>query len=216
MQRPCFFLAVTLLAFGVAPSHQVIVDEGPLTTGCTDFKKYVDSTVQLDIHQYDGLWYEQIRTKHLPFEDSCFCSEANYTVSDDRSLNVENTCRQGTTLSPVTGSTGRAIVPDQRHPGYLLISFGVPFLRGSYAVLDTDYTSYSIVASCPRFGIGRWHIWILTREQQPEKELIEGLKNKTVSMGFSAEEFVTTYQGSDCNKAPEGDYQPVLTWDDYF
>ena len=150
MQRPCFLLAVTLLAFGVAPSHQVDVDEGPLTAGCTDFKKYVDSTVQLDIHQYDGLWYEQIRTKHLPFEDSCFCSEANYTISDDRSLDVENTCRQGTTLSPVAGSTGRAIVPDQRHPGYLLISFGVPFLRGSYAVLDTDYTSYSIVASCPR------------------------------------------------------------------
>ena len=216
MQRPCFFLAVALLAFGVAPSQQTNIVQEPLTTGCSDFKKYVDSTVQLDIHQYDGLWYEQVRTKHLPFEDACFCSEANYTIADDRSLNVENTCRQGTTLSPVTGSTGRAIIPDEKHPGYLLISFGLPFLRGSYAVLDTDYTSYSIVASCPRLGIGRWHIWILTREQQPEKELIEGLKNKTVSMGFSAEEFVTTYQGNDCNKAPEGDYQPVLTWDDYF
>jgi apolipoprotein D and lipocalin family protein len=216
MQRPGFFLAVTLLAFGVAPSQQTNIAQEPLTTGCSDFKKYVDSTVQLDIHQYDGLWYEQIRTKHLPFEDACFCSEANYTIADDRSLKVENTCRQGTPTSPVTGSTGRAIIPDEKHPGYLLISFGLPFLRGSYAVIDTDYTSYSIIASCPRLGIGRWHTWILTREQQPEKELIEGLKNKTVSMGFSAEEFVTTYQGSDCNKAPEGDYQPIDTWDDYF
>ena len=216
MQRPCFFFALTLLAFGVAPSHQVNMVQEPLTTGCTDFKKYVDSTVQLDINKYDGLWYEQVRTKHLPYEDACFCSEANYTISDDRSITVENTCRQGSATSPVTGGTGRAIIPDEKHPGYLLISFGFPFLRGTYAVLDTDYTDYSIVASCPRLGIGRWHIWILTREQQPDEQLIEGLKNKTVGMGFSATEFVTTYQGDDCKKAPEGDYQPIATWTDYF
>jgi len=216
MQRPYFFLAVTLLAFGVNPSHQADVLLDPLTTGCTDFGKLVNSTVQLDIHQYDGTWYEQVRTKHLPFENSCFCSEANYTITDDGSLIVDNTCRQGTAVSPVSGSVGRAIVPDERHPGFLLISFWLPFIRAPYAVIDTDYTSYSIVASCPSFGIGRWHIWILTREQQPEKGLIESLKNKTVEMGFSAEEFVTTYQGSDCNKAPEGNYQPIITWDDHF
>ena len=100
-------------------------------------------------------------------------------------ITVENTCRQGSATSPVTGGTGRAIIPDEKHLIYLLISFGFPFLRGTYAVLDTDYTDYSIVASCPRLGVGRWHIWILTREQQPDEQLIEGLKNKTVGMGVS-------------------------------
>ena len=216
MQHPCLFLAVTLLAFGVSPSHQVDIQKAPLTTGCSDFKKYVDSTVQLDIHKYDGKWYEQVRTKHLTFEDGCYCSKANYTVIDDGSISVKNTCRRGTVLSPESGSTGRAIVPDKKHPGYLLISFGIPFLRGSYAVVDTDYTSYSIIVSCPRLGFGRWHIWILTREQQPGKELIEGLKNKTVGMGFSAEEFVTTYQGDYCNKPTQDDYNPITTWSDHF
>lgn len=216
MQRPCFFLAVTLLAFGVVPSMQVEVPQTPLTTGCSDFNKLVSSTVKLDIHQYDGTWYEQVRTKRSPYEDGCFCSEANYTIAEDGSLNVDNTCRRGTATSPVVGATGKATIPDEKHPGFLLISFWLPFLKAPYAVLDTDYTSYSIVASCPRFGIGQWHIWILTREQQPDEGLIEGLKNKTVSMGFSAEDFVTTYQGSNCNKEPIGEYEPITIYDDHF
>lgn len=205
------FLAVALLAFGTAPSIQ-----SPLTTGCSDFSKMVDSTVQLDPSRYDGIWYEQVRTKDSPFEGDCFCAEANYTIASDGSIIVDNTCRRGSAVAPVSGAIGKAIVPDDKHPGFLLVSFGIPFLKAPYAVLDTDYTSYSIIASCPRFGFGRWYVWILTREQQPGVHFIDGLRNKTVSMGFSASEFVTSYQGDHCNQATRDLFEPVSGWDDYF
>ena len=187
-----------------------------LTTGCDDFNKVVESTVQLDPTRYDGIWFEQVRTRNSPFEDGCFCAEANYTIADDGSITVDNTCRRGSATAPISGAIGKAIVADEKHPGFLLVSFWIPLLKAPYAVLDTDYTSYSIIASCPKYGFGRWHIWILTRDQQPGTEFIDGLRNKTVAMGFSSEDFYNTYQGDDCNKATADHFGPIVTWDDYF
>lgn len=185
-----------------------------LTTGCSNFNNVLANTVKLDATRYDGLWFEQVRTRNSPFEDGCFCAEANYTISDDGNIVIDNTCRRGSSTSPVSSAIGKAIIPDDNHPGFLLVSFWIPFIKASYAVLDTDYTNYSIIASCPKYGFGSWNIWILTREQQPGTDFINSLKNKTVNMGFSSDDFFDTYQGEDCNKEPKDYPEPIVTWDD--
>lgn len=204
-------LVITLFTFGV--SH---TDASQLTTGCNDFTKVIESTVHLDPTRYDGVWFEQVRTRNSPFEDGCFCAEANYTIATDGSIVVDNSCRRGSATAPISSAVGKAVIPDDKHPGFLLVSFWIPFLKAPYAVIDTDYDNYSIIASCPRYGFGNGHIWILTREQQPGIAFINGLKNKTADMGFSRADFVDTYQGDYCNTAPGVYTEPVVTWDDYF
>lgn len=192
-----------------------------LTTGCHNLADVISNTVNLDPTQYDGVWFEQVRTRNSPFERRCFCSEANYTIAYDGSINVINTCRYGSSAAPISTANGKAIIPDQTHPGFLLVSFWIPFIKAPYAVVDTDYTDYAIVVSCPRF-YGEGLVWILTREQQPSRKLIDGLKNKTADMGFSRANLIDTYQGTACNDSihtiGDGDFEDYsdIIWNDYF
>ena len=142
-----------------------------LTTGCRDHQQIIDNSVELDVEHYDGVWYEQVRTHNSPFENDCFCSQANYTLANDGSVVIDNSCRKGSPNSPITTAIGKAFVPYSKHPGFLLVSFWLPFVKASYIVLDTDYTNYSIIASCPRF-YGDGLVWILTREQNPDSSLL--------------------------------------------
>ena len=118
MSRTLFVVALCALASGNLAS-------AALTTGCSNFNAIKENTVHLEPYRYDGTWYEQVRTVHSPFEDNCFCSQANYTLADDGSVVVDNTCRKGSAASPISGAVGKAVIPDSTHPGYLLVSFGI-------------------------------------------------------------------------------------------
>lgn len=187
-----------------------------LTTGCSNHQNLIDNSVDLDVERYEGVWFEQVRTHNSPFENDCFCSQANYTLANDGSLIVDNSCRKGAAIAPISSATGKAIIPYSKHTGFLLVSFWLPFVKASYVVLDTDYTNYSIIASCPRF-YGDGLVWILTRDQTPEPTFIENLKNKTSSFGFSHIKLFDTYQGSKCNNPIDDEnYKNFSYYDEYF
>lgn len=202
-----FFLAFTL-AF-------LASSDATLTTGCQNSQDVIDNTVQLETIHYEGIWFEQARSKEFLFDNGCYCTAANYTLNDDGSVYVENSCNKNSAVGPVTNAIGRATVPDESHPGYLLVSFGLPFVKGPYAVVDVDYSEYAIVVSCPRiFGNGL--VWILTREQTPHPRLVDELMNRTASMGFARADLVMTYQGSDCTNVRDARYLESDAWDDYY
>ena len=69
----------------------------------------------------------------------------------------------------------------------------------SFDMGSDNYDNYSIVASCTIFNQDGY-VWILTREQNPNVELIETLKNKTISMGFTNTDLIQSYQGPECNE----------------
>lgn len=179
----------------IIPNHYA---SAKLTTGCSNHKLLINNSINLDIERYDGVWFEQVRTQNSPFENDCFCSQANYTIDNDGSVKVDNSCRKGSANAPYTSAIGKAIVPYSKHTGFLLISFWIPFVKASYVVIDTDYTNYTVIASCPRF-YGDGFIWILTREQSPDPKFIETLKNQISDYGFSNIKLFDTYQGHKCN-----------------
>lgn len=181
------------------------LNDAALTTGCKDPSDIINHTVDLNPLEYDGIWYEQYRNHKSPFESKCFCNLANYTIESDGSVRVENTCRRGSATSPESNAVGTAVITDPKHPGFLLVSFWLPFIRSPYAVLDTDYHSYAIVASCPRF-YGEGLVWILTREREVPQEELDSLLNKTSAMGFSRADLMQTYQGEECDVAT-GQYE---------
>jgi apolipoprotein D and lipocalin family protein len=189
--------------------------DASLTTGCHNSQNVIANTVKLEAMHYEGVWFEQARSKDFFFDNGCFCTAANYTLNDDGTILVDNSCNKGAATGPVTNAIGRATVPDETHPGFLLVSFGLPFVKGPYAVVDVDYSQYAIVVSCPRF-FGNGLVWILTREQNPAPMLVDELMNRTASMGFARADLTRTYQGEDCTNVRDSRYLETDAWEDYY
>lgn len=201
--------------FAIVCSSVGTVSNATLTTGCHDHAQIIHNSVDLDVNRFDGVWFEQVRTEGSPFEDECFCSQANYTLGNSGDVRIENTCRKGSAASPISSAHGTATTPYPAHPGFLLVSFYIPFIKSSYIVIDTDYTEYAIVASCPRF-FGNGLVWILTRDQAVQPEFIDHLKNKTSEFGFSRAMLIDTYQGSHCNDSNLFRPTVINTQDHYY
>lgn len=120
----------------------------------------ISTVSNLDITRYAGLWYEIARFPNR-FERDCFAVTAEYTVNDNGTVGVRNTCRKGAVDGPIDVAEGRARVEG---PGQLSVNFVrfLPFIRGDYYVLDlaADY-SLAVVGEP-----GRNYGWILARTPQ--------------------------------------------------
>src|SRR3569833_1295626 len=75
----------------------------------------------VDLEQYLGKWYEIARIPHS-FEKDCFCSTAEYSLNEDGSVKVLNSCIKNGNLEIVEGT---ATVIDKRHQSKLKVLFGI-------------------------------------------------------------------------------------------
>lgn len=134
-----------------------------LTATAAQAQRYGDrsapiaAVASLDLNRYAGLWYEIARFPNR-FERNCTAVTAEYTLRDDGTVGVRNSCRKGTVDGPLDVAEGRARVEG---PGRLSVNFVrlLPFIRGDYWVLDVT-ADYSVaVVGEP----GRNYGWILAR-----------------------------------------------------
>ena len=120
---------------------------------------------------YMGVWYEQQHVSGQFFEpDNSTCVQANYSdlVADGHFV-VQNTL-QDVSFGPRTGITGTGYCPDAS--GQCFVSFGPGQANAhpNYQVIDTDYTSYSVVYAC---GVLHRFLWLLTREPIIDQSLYD-------------------------------------------
>ena len=124
--------------------------------------------------------------------------EAQYTgLQADGHFTVANTL-QDAKFSPRSGVTGSGYCPDAT--GHCFVHFGGPQpSKPNYKVIETDYTSYSIVYSC---GFVSAKLWLLTREPIVADTLINTML-ATAKKNLPHFDFTTMdardYQGSKCS-----------------
>ncbi|XP_057366280.1 lazarillo protein-like [Daphnia carinata] len=125
------------------------------------------------IDQYLGKWYSN--RSYFPFSQSGLeCITAEY-VKNGAKITMKNVgIKKITRTRSTTSGTLRHVQPPN---GKLSVSFFGDPTQGNanYWVLDTDYTSYSVVWSCMHFGIEPINtriVWILTREQHPSNATV--------------------------------------------
>jgi apolipoprotein D and lipocalin family protein len=148
----------------------------------------LETVSYVDLHQYLGKWYEIARFPNS-FEKDCFCSTAEYSMNEDGSIKVLNSCIKNGNLEI---AEGRANIIDKRHRSKLKVEFGSIF-TGQYWIiaLAPDY-SYAMVGHP-----NRKYLWILNRKPEMDTQIYNFLQVQAAGKGFDIRNLEKT--GQDCN-----------------
>jgi apolipoprotein D and lipocalin family protein len=132
----------------------------------------------VELNRYLGRWFEMARYE-APFQKGCEAVTADYSLRDDGTITVINSCRQGAVDGKAKVATGKAKVVDAATGAKLKVSFFGPFY-GDYWVLDrADDYSWSIVGE----PSGRY-LWILTRAAKPDAAIRAQLEARVKALGY--------------------------------
>ncbi|CDW76786.1 apolipoprotein d [Stylonychia lemnae] len=148
-----------------------------------------------DASQYVGKWYEIYRDKDLPFEKDDTCVTATYGAISSNQISV---------LNYAVGSNGKAKSIDGRatcQGAQCKVKFDWYIPKGSYNVVDTDYTNYAIVYSCTNFFFGLFKVqyaWILGRSQTLATETTQIASLGSIAPSYSTDNLMKTTQGGSC------------------
>jgi apolipoprotein D and lipocalin family protein len=138
----------------------------------------------LDLKRYMGIWHEVARLPNS-FERNCEQATAEYSLKDDGTVQVVNTCvkENGHTKNVI----GRAYIPDMDYPAQLKVNFVPKWLSwtglgwGDYWVIDLDPNYQWAVVSEP----SREYLWILSRNTKIPSDTFHGIINRLKAKQFN-------------------------------
>jgi len=151
-----------------------------------------------DVTKYTGKWYENTKYE-TAFEKDGSCNSAEYTdLTQDGKVVIGVLNKRLDKNGELVMAKGNATLgePDNAEkPAKIVVNFYDPPSKRvsttpNYNVVETDYTSYTIVYFCRQINTSTKSefLWILTREQAPPATLINKAKQ------------VITVQGIDTNR----------------
>jgi lipocalin len=155
---------------------------------------------EFDVNLYLGKWYE-IEKFYLIWAANQRCIEAIYTPIDSTTIGVNNSGLDIRTNEWVN-QLGKGLIKDASEPAKLEIEFKVGPItnRGTYWVIDTDYTNYSLVYSCSKIlGLKFEYAWILARDRTLDSNVIQQAKNMLKMYNIDISKFLV----SDQNNCPD-------------
>ncbi len=146
----------------------------------------LETVTYVDLNKYAGKWYE-IASYPQRFQKGCHCTTAEYTLSTEGYVIVENRCNKGSITGKQAYIKGKAFVDKNTGNAKLKVQFFWPF-KGKYWIIDlaTDY-SYAVV-SHPN----RKYLWILSRTANLDAAVYQQILARLKSKGFDLSKLETT------------------------
>jgi apolipoprotein D and lipocalin family protein len=150
----------------------------------------LDTVSEVDLKRYAGKWYE-IASYPQRFQKGCTCTTAEYTLSNEGYVIVENACNKDSVNGEKSGIKGKAFVVENSGNAKLEVQFFWPF-KGKYWIidLDTDYT-YAVVGHP-----NREYLWILSRTPQLNEKTYNEILERAKAKGFDLSKLQKTLQVS--------------------
>ena len=137
-----------------------------------------------DLERYLGTWYEIARLDHR-FERGLSRVTATYSKRTDGGIDVVNRGydnRKGKWKE----AKGRAYFIDDPSVARLKVSFFRPFY-GGYNVIGLDRENYAYVLVC---GPERNYLWILARDRQLDKNIVQQLVETAQGLNFDTRQLI--------------------------
>jgi apolipoprotein D and lipocalin family protein len=142
----------------------------------------------VDLKKYSGKWYE-IASFPQRFQKGCYCTTAEYTLSDKGFVIVENRCNKDNINGKQSYIKGKAFVVENSGNAKLKVQFFWPF-RGKYWIIDLaeDY-GYAVV-SHPN----KKYLWILSRTATMNDNTYNQIISRIKEKGFDISKIKLTKQ----------------------
>ena len=148
----------------------------------------LETVAKVDLNKYSGKWYE-IASYPQRFQENCFCTTANYTITPKGYVIVENSCNKYSVNGEPSYIRGKAFVEENSGNAKLKVQFFWPF-KGKYWIIElADDYSYAVV-SHP----GRKYLWILSRTPQMNHSLYIEIISRLKEKGFDVTKIKLTPQ----------------------
>lgn len=140
----------------------------------------------MDVKSYLGVWYEQAVIPYY-FERGCSKTTAKYSLNQDGTIRVDNSCVRDGKLRE---NVGKAIPEDSTNAKLKVEFVQTLDIGGQYWVvrLAKDY-SYSVVSS-PNYR----YLWILYREPHMPQTLYDSIIADLKKDDFPVDKLVRTEQ----------------------
>jgi len=152
--------------------------------GCLGMPQNVQPVENFELERYLGKWYEIARLDHS-FERGLSNVTATYSLRDDGGVRVVN---RGYDESAAgwDEAVGKAYFVDDADVGRLKVSFFGPFY-GGYNILELDMANYAYALVA---GPDRSYLWILARDSNIDRALVDRLVATARSLDFPVDELI--------------------------
>ncbi|WP_370691477.1 lipocalin family protein [Methylicorpusculum sp.] len=155
-----------------------------LISGCVGVPEGISVVDDFNVQRYLGKWYEIARLDHR-FERGLTHISAEYSLREDGGLKVINS-GYNTEKGRRDKAEGRAYFTGSPQQGSLKVSFFGPFY-GGYNIIDLDKENYSYAMIA---GPDRDYLWILARQPELDKTIVDRLVAKAKSLGFTTDQLI--------------------------
>jgi apolipoprotein D and lipocalin family protein len=157
-------------------------------TSCSATGDIPKTVSMVDLQKYVGKWYEIAKFPNS-FQKNCFCSTAEYTLTDKGYVKVFNACRKRGLNGKTSSVTGKAFPVAGSNNTKLRVQFFWPFRADYWIVgLAGDY-SYAMVS-----GPSRKYLWILSRNPQMDDATYQAVLESLRNIGFDLSRLERTVQ----------------------
>jgi len=142
----------------------------------------------VDVARYTGKWYE-IASFPQRFQKGCHCTTAQYTLSTDGYIVVENRCNRDSVNGRQSYIKGKAFVQPNSGNAKLKVQFFFP-IRAQYWIIDlADDYSYAVVGHP-----SRKYLWILCRMPHMSDATYSAIIARLREKGFDIDKLKRTVQ----------------------
>ncbi len=146
----------------------------------------LDVVRHVDLSKYLGKWYE-ISSFPQKFQKGCHCTTAEYSLSEEGYVIVENKCNLDSVNGKLSSIKGKAFVDENTGNAKLKVQFFWPF-KGKYWIIDlADDYSYAVVGHP-----NRKYLWILSRTKSIDENIYNEIVLRLKEKGFDTSKLVRT------------------------
>lgn len=180
MNRAAIPLVLSTISFLLLPLCLVIL-------GCS-VSVPLPTAPDVDLKRFAGTWFE-IASRPNSFQEGCFGTKAEYSLQEDGTIAITNSCRYEDLKGPVRVAQGRGWIGKDGDPAKLRVRFFWPFV-GDYWILALDNEYQYALVGTP----SRRYFWILARQPFLAEEIFSDLVLRAKELGFPVEEMLQTPQ----------------------
>jgi apolipoprotein D and lipocalin family protein len=157
-------------------------------TNCSTAGDIPKTVHEVDLLKYAGKWYEIAKFPNS-FQKNCFCSTAEYTLTDKGYVKVFNECHKGAVGGKLSSITGKAFPVAETNSTKLRVQFFWPFRADYWIVGLADDYSWAAVS-----GPSRKYLWILGRSPRMDDSTYQTILLMLQDNGFDLSHLEKTIQ----------------------